>query len=133
MMTREVRTIRQKIDKRTSEALSQPWEARIFVEAVGNSIHYFPGSLKGSGKHTLSCIISPCGGRRGQEGLSSFHSRKAETFLFRRRTRPHLNGETNRRWRRDTPCNDAKRWPRNNNMATASGGVKRSPRYQLIE
>src|SRR5215510_4974300 len=45
----------------------------------------------------------------------------------------YLNGETNRRWRRDTPCRDAKRWPRNNNIATARGGVKSTPRYQLIE
>jgi len=58
MMTSEVRTIRQKIDKRTSEALSQPSEARIFVEAVGNSIHYFLVSLKGSGKQTLPFIVA---------------------------------------------------------------------------
>jgi hypothetical protein len=57
MMMREVRTIRQKIDKRTSEALSQPLEMRKYVEAVGNSIHYFPLSLKGSGKHPLPHII----------------------------------------------------------------------------
>jgi hypothetical protein len=58
MMTSEVRTIRQKIDKPTSEALSQPREVRIVVEAVGNSIHYFLMSLKGSGKQTLPFIVA---------------------------------------------------------------------------
>lgn len=107
MITTEVKTIRQKIDKRKGEALSQPWKSTISVLAVGNSIHYFPMSLKQSGKHALAWII-----------LIAYS---------------YLNGETNRRWRRDTPCSDAKRWPRNNNIATASGGVNRIPRYQLIE
>jgi hypothetical protein len=72
MIMREVSTIRQKIDKRTSEALSQPRERRIYVEAVGNSIHYFPLALKGSGKHTLPHIIHLIWSALGQEGLSSF-------------------------------------------------------------
>jgi hypothetical protein len=58
MMTSEVRTIRQKMDKPTSEALSQPREVRIVVEAVGNSIHYFLMSLKGSGKQAPTFIIA---------------------------------------------------------------------------
>ena len=47
-MMSEVRTIRQKIDKPTREALSQPLELKITVETVGNSIHYFAFSLKES-------------------------------------------------------------------------------------
>jgi hypothetical protein len=46
------------MDKRTREALSQPRKALIYVEAVGNSIHYFLMSLKGFGKQTLSFIIA---------------------------------------------------------------------------
>jgi hypothetical protein len=61
MMTREVRTIRQKIDKRTGEALSEPLlEPRLTVEAVGNSIHYFCLPLKGLSKQTQSSGIGPC-------------------------------------------------------------------------
>ena len=63
--------------------------------------------------------------------LSDQEGRKP--FLPSHTNHPYLYGETNRRWRRDTPWSDAKRWPRNNNIATARGGVKSSPIYQLIE
>ena len=117
-MTREVRIIRQKTDKRTNETLSG-----LYVATVGNSIHYFSWLLKGL-PNELSYYLSLW----RVKGLEMF-----ERFHFRHPIPPYLNGETNRRWRRDTPCKDAKRWPRNNNMATASGGVNSSPKYQLIE
>src|SRR5678816_524814 len=58
MMTREVKTIRQKIDKRTSDVLSGLLpEPRLSVEAVCNSIHYFYLPLKRSSKQILFCGI----------------------------------------------------------------------------
>jgi len=86
-MTREVRTIRQKIDKRTSEALSQLEKQGYLLEAVGNSIHYFPGSLRDLA-NTLSRVSSALVEGSGPgKVLSGFHSRKAETLLIRHRTR----------------------------------------------
>jgi hypothetical protein len=92
----------------------------------------FQLATQGSSPQTRSCVIRASGKRGLQERLSNA-KRKGTIFYFFRPNLLYLNGETNRRCRRDPPCKEAKRWPRNNSIATASGGVSSSPIYQLIE
>lgn len=129
MMTTEVKTIRQKIERRTMDELSRDEGLECLRVGVGKSIHYFAFCLKyflqendpsrAEGEPVLCLKMHVDGfeskipGNRGQS-LTPERLVKA-------------------RWRRDEPWRDANRWPRNSRIATARGGVSKNVTNQLTD